>query len=90
LRLEFVRLAVPIQVHRARQQARLAYTVASLRESKQLIRGGQALEENDKKTEFRSFVLLVVILAPILSIAIVGGYGFVVWMSQLLLGAPGV
>ncbi len=48
------------------------------------------IEENDKRTEFRSFVFLVVILAPILAVAVVGGYGFAVWMSQLLSGAPGV
>ena len=34
------------------------------------------------------FLLLAVFLAPALSVAIVGGYGFIVWMSQLLLGPP--
>jgi nitrate reductase NapE len=48
------------------------------------------VEEPDKKTEFRSFLLLVVLLAPVLSVAIVGGYGFLVWISQILLGPPGV
>jgi nitrate reductase NapE len=31
---------------------------------------------------------LAVVLAPVLSVAIVGGYGFVIWMSQLVLGPP--
>ncbi len=48
------------------------------------------MENNEKRLEFRSFVFLVVVLAPILAVAIVGGYGFAVWMSQLLTGAPGV
>jgi nitrate reductase NapE len=48
------------------------------------------VEEPDKNTEFRSFLLLVVLLAPVLSVAIVGGYGFLVWISQILLGPPGV
>ncbi len=48
------------------------------------------MQVSDKKTEFRSFLLLVVFLAPILSVAIVGGYGFLVWISQILLGPPGV
>jgi len=39
--------------------------------------------------ERRAFLLLVVFLAPVLSFMIVGGYGFVVWMSQLIFGAPG-
>ncbi|MCX2722307.1 periplasmic nitrate reductase, NapE protein [Roseibium salinum] len=35
-----------------------------------------------------AFILLAVVLAPVLSVAIVGGYGFIVWMSQLILGPP--
>ena len=50
---------------------------------------GAQVQEVDKKTEFRSFILLCVFLAPALSIAIVGGYGFIVWMSQILLDPPG-
>ncbi len=34
------------------------------------------------------FVLLAVFLAPVLSVVIVGGYGFLVWMSQLVFGPP--
>jgi nitrate reductase NapE len=41
-----------------------------------------------KSEERRAFLLLAVVLAPVLSVAIVGGYGFLVWMSQLLLGPP--
>jgi nitrate reductase NapE len=44
----------------------------------------------EKRTEKRAFLLLVVLLAPILSIAIVGGYGFVVWISQIIFGPPTV
>ena len=47
-------------------------------------------EEESKKTEWYSFILLVVFLAPILSVIIVGGFGFIVWISQLILGPPGV
>ena len=39
--------------------------------------------------ERRAFLFLVVFLAPVLSFMIIGGYGFIVWMSQLVLGAPG-
>jgi nitrate reductase NapE len=46
-------------------------------------------DESTQTEERRAFLLLVVFLAPILSIMIVGGYGFLVWMSQILLGPPG-
>ena len=46
-------------------------------------------DEPTETDERRAFVLLVVFQAPILSVAIVGGYGFLVWMSQLVLGPPG-
>ena len=42
-----------------------------------------------KRREITMFLLLAVVIWPILSIAIVGGYGFLVWMSQLILGPPG-
>ncbi|CAO3426357.1 nitrate reductase NapE [Azospirillum doebereinerae] len=35
------------------------------------------------------FVLLAILIWPVLSIAVVGGYGFLVWMSQMILGPPG-
>ena len=47
-------------------------------------------EEDTKTSERRAFILLVVFLAPVLAVAIVGGYGFAVWFSQLaFFGAPG-
>ncbi|MHA7772298.1 periplasmic nitrate reductase, NapE protein [Roseibium sp. M-1] len=42
----------------------------------------------DKRDERLAFILLAVVLAPALSVAIVGGYGFIIWMSQLVLGPP--
>ncbi|MDJ0878305.1 MAG: periplasmic nitrate reductase, NapE protein [Halieaceae bacterium] len=46
-------------------------------------------EDSNQNEERNAFVVLVVFLAPILAVAIVGGYGFAVWMSQLILGPPG-
>ncbi|WGV99299.1 trimethylamine N-oxide reductase system protein TorE [Vibrio sp. YMD68] len=41
--------------------------------------------------EWQSFLFITVVLFPILSIAFVGGYGFIVWMLQVfVLGPPGV
>lgn len=42
-----------------------------------------------KRDEFQTFIFLTVILAPILAIAVVGGYGLAIWISQLVLGPPG-
>ena len=42
-----------------------------------------------KRRELRAFLFLTVVLAPILSVLIVGGYGFIVWMYQLMAGPPG-
>lgn len=38
-------------------------------------------EQKFRKTEeWRTFVFLAIVMAPVLAIAIVGAYGFVVWM----------
>ncbi|WP_418930363.1 periplasmic nitrate reductase, NapE protein [Gilvimarinus xylanilyticus] len=42
-----------------------------------------------KRQEWRLFIFIIVFLFPILSVMVVGGYGFAVWMSQIILGPPG-
>jgi nitrate reductase NapE len=39
--------------------------------------------------ELRAFLFLTVVLAPVLAVMVVGGYGFLVWMYQLVAGPPG-
>lgn len=39
--------------------------------------------------ELGMFLLLTVVLAPVLAVLVVGGYGFAVWMYQLVAGPPG-
>jgi nitrate reductase NapE len=46
-------------------------------------------ESSEKADERRSFLFLTVFLAPILTVLIVGAYGFAVWISQIILGPPG-
>ena len=41
------------------------------------------------KQELRAFIVLAVVLAPVLAVMIVGGYGLLVWMFQLIVGPPG-
>ncbi|TQV74282.1 periplasmic nitrate reductase, NapE protein [Exilibacterium tricleocarpae] len=43
----------------------------------------------NKRDERVAFLILAVFLAPILTVIIVGGYGFIVWITQLLTGPPG-
>jgi periplasmic nitrate reductase NapE len=47
-------------------------------------------EPRQRRTEeFRSWLFLTVVMAPVLAVAIVSGYGFAVWMYQILSGPPG-
>jgi nitrate reductase NapE len=42
-----------------------------------------------RRQELFAFFVLAIFIWPILAVGIVGAYGFVVWMSQLILGPPG-
>jgi len=42
----------------------------------------------NRKDELISFLLLTVVMAPVAAVGIVGGYGFIVWMTQLIVGPP--
>ncbi|WP_129779047.1 periplasmic nitrate reductase, NapE protein [Peristeroidobacter soli] len=44
----------------------------------------------EKRRELAVFIFLTFIVAPILSVLIVAGYGFAVWMYQLIAGPPSV
>ena len=41
-----------------------------------------------KPQELRAFLLLSVVMAPVLAVVGVSGYGFMVWMYQLLVAGP--
>lgn len=42
-----------------------------------------------RRSEWLTFLFLTVILAPVVSVAVVGGYGFLVWIYQIFAGPPG-
>jgi nitrate reductase NapE len=44
--------------------------------------------EASKKEELRAFLFITVFLFPFLSVIIVGGLGFAIWISQMLFGPP--
>lgn len=41
-----------------------------------------------RREEWRSFLFFTVVMAPVLAVMVVGGYGFLVWMYQLIAGPP--
>lgn len=43
-----------------------------------------------KRRELRLFLFLTVVLFPVLAVGLVAGYGFLVWMWQLVAGPPSV
>jgi len=47
-------------------------------------------ESTRRTEEFRSWLFLTFVMAPLLAVVLVAGYGFVVWMYQLVVGPPGV
>ena len=49
----------------------------------------EGAKPHTKAQELRAFLLLAVVVAPVLAVAVVSGYGFLVWMLQLVAGPPG-
>lgn len=47
-----------------------------------------AEQDATQKDERRAFIFLTVVLAPLLSVIVVGGYGFLIWISQIIAGPP--
>jgi len=43
----------------------------------------------ERRREVLLFLFLAVVIWPFLSVAVVGGYGFLVWMYQIVAGPPG-
>ena len=42
-----------------------------------------------KKREIIIFLLLAFVIWPFVAVAFVGGYGFIVWIYQIIAGPPG-
>ena len=41
-----------------------------------------------KTEEWRTWLFLTVVLAPVVAVAVVGSYGLAVWIVQLISGPP--
>ncbi|NLA67008.1 MAG: hypothetical protein GX856_01955 [Gammaproteobacteria bacterium] len=44
--------------------------------------------QSGRRGELLLFLFITVVLFPLLSVMIVGGYGFAVWISQMLFTGP--
>ena len=49
----------------------------------------RVVPRNSRREELFAFVVLAVVIWPVLAVGVVGGYGFIIWMSQIVLGPPG-
>lgn len=50
---------------------------------------GDAPQKPTRREELTAFLVLAVLIWPFISVAVVGGYGFLIWMSQIVFGPPG-
>ncbi|MGY0559841.1 MULTISPECIES: periplasmic nitrate reductase, NapE protein [unclassified Luteimonas] len=50
---------------------------------------GEITAQPGKRRELLLFLFLTVVLFPLLSVMVVGGYGFAVWIWQIFNGPPG-
>ena len=49
----------------------------------------EAARLNRRRREFLAFLVLAFGIWPIVAVAIVGSYGFLIWMYQIFAGPPG-
>jgi nitrate reductase NapE len=52
-------------------------------------RNGHLETPPSRRQELFMFALLAILIWPVIAVAVVGGYGFLVWMWQLIIGPPG-
>lgn len=50
---------------------------------------GATFRPATRRQEFLAFIVLAILIWPVIAVGVVGGYGFLVWMLQLVFGPPG-
>lgn len=48
----------------------------------------ELVNEQDKQKELGVFLFLTIVLAPVIAVIAVGGFGLLVWIYQLIAGPP--
>ena len=51
-------------------------------------RAAAVADRQRRKEEFRTWFFLTFVMAPMLAVMIVVGYGFLVWIFQMIAGPP--
>lgn len=51
--------------------------------------GGRAPSPASRRKEMLTFLVLAFGIWPIVAVGVVGGYGFLIWMYQIVAGPPG-
>lgn len=51
--------------------------------------GGPLSDISAKRREFAVFLFTTLVIIPGAAVAVVGGYGLIVWVSQMIFGPPG-
>jgi periplasmic nitrate reductase NapE len=49
----------------------------------------QVAPPRSRREELFVFLVLAVLIWPVIAVGVVGGYGFLIWMWQLVFGPPG-
>jgi len=44
--------------------------------------------EHTRKREWRAFLFITILLAPIIAVALVGSFGLSIWVYQMFAGPP--
>ena len=44
---------------------------------------------SSRRAEFFVFAIIAAFIWPVVAVGVVGGYGFLIWMMQLIVGPPG-
>ena len=52
------------------------------------VRAEPVVDRQRRKEELRTWAFLTFVMAPLLAVLIVAGYGFLVWIMQMLSGPP--
>ena len=48
----------------------------------------QAPSTHTRRSELIVFLIIIALIWPVVTVGVVGGYGFAIWMYQLLSGPP--
>ena len=49
----------------------------------------QPVVGTSRRAEFFVFAIIAALIWPVVAVGVVGGYGFLIWMIQLIVGPPG-